>query len=92
MEKFYRAAASQLINSCMLKRYLVTDHTCLPEILTWVADPDHRCQLIGSRVADHLEYHVVLDLTHGHLELVDLLSAEFPTAVAAVEFPRSHLS
>jgi len=76
----------------MLKRYLVTDHTCLPEILTWVADPDHRCQLIGSRVADHLEYHVVLDLTHGHLELIDLLSAEFPTAVAASEFPRSHLS
>ena len=74
----------------MLKRYLVTDHTCLPEILGWVADPDHRCQLIGSRVADHLEYHVVLDLTHGHLELVDLLLSEFPTAVTASEFPRSH--
>jgi hypothetical protein len=75
----------------MLRRYLVTDHTCLPEILEWVAEPDHRCQLIGSRVADTVEYHVVLDLTHGHLELVDLLLTEFPRAVAAVEFPRSHL-
>jgi hypothetical protein len=75
----------------MLKRYLVTDVTALPQILTWVADPDHRCQLIGARVVDTMEYHVVLDLTHGHLELVDLLLSEFPTAVAAVEFPRGHL-
>jgi hypothetical protein len=74
----------------MLKRYLVTDHSQLPEILTWVSDPDHRCQLIGSRVADSLEYHVILDLTYGHLELVDLLTAEFPTAVAAAEFPRRY--
>jgi hypothetical protein len=74
----------------MLKRYLVTDHSELDRILAWVAVPDHRCQLIGSRVADTMEYHVVLDLSYGHLELIDLLSAEFSTAVAAVEFPRSH--
>ena len=90
--KISRAAASQLINTSMLRRYLVTDHTQLPEILAWVADPDHRCQLIGSKTADVMEYHLVLDLSYGHLELVDLLSAEFPTAVAAVEFPRSHPS
>jgi hypothetical protein len=88
--KISRELLRRVINSCMLKRYLVTDHSALPEILTWVADPDHRSQLIGARVADSLEYHVVLDLTYGHLELVDLLSAEFPTAVAAAEFPRGH--
>lgn len=75
----------------MLKRYLVTDHSQLPEILGWVADPDHRCQLIGSKTADNLEYHLVVDLTHGHLELIDLLLSQFPTAVAAAEFPRGHL-
>ena len=74
----------------MLKRFLVTDVARLPQILAWIADPDHRGQLIGARVVDTVEYHVVLDLSYGHLELVDLLLAEFPTSVAAVEFPRSH--
>ena len=90
--KISRAAASQLINTSMLKRYLVTDHTQLPEILTWIADPDHRGQLIGARVVDTVEYHVVLDLSYGHLELIDLLLAEFPTGITAAEFPRRHLS
>ena len=74
----------------MLKRYLVTDHSALPEILTWVADPDHRSQLIGARVADSLEYHVVVDLTYGHDHLIDLITTEFAHSISAAEFPRGH--
>ena len=74
----------------MLKRYLVTNHTALDRILAWVADPDHRCQLIGSRVADVMQYHMVLDLSYGHLNLIDLITAEFADCVQESEFPRSH--
>ena len=76
----------------MLKRYLVTDHTQLPEILTWIADPDHRGQLIGARVVDTVEYHVVLDLSYGHHDLIDLIAAEFAETLQQVDFPRSHPS
>ena len=74
----------------MLKRYLVTDVAALDRILAWVAVADHRCSLIGSRVADAMQYHLVLDLTHGHLDLIDLVAAEFADAISASEFPRSH--
>ena len=76
----------------MLKRYLVTNHTALDRILAWVAVPDHRCQLIGSRVADVMQYHVVLDLSYGHHDLIDLIAAEFAETLQQVDFPRSHPS
>ena len=76
----------------MLKRYLVTDHTQLDRILAWVAVPDHRSALIESRVAGAVQYHVVLDLSYGHHDLIDLIAAEFAEALQQVDFPRSHPS
>jgi ABC-type uncharacterized transport system permease subunit len=74
----------------MLKRYLVTDHAALDRILAWVAVADNRSQLIGSRVADTVEYHVVVDLTHGHDHLIELITTEFAHSISAAEFPRRH--
>jgi hypothetical protein len=74
----------------MLKRFQITDHTRLPDIQAWIADPDHRTVLIQSQSGPVVEYHVIVDLNHGNLDLLDLLLTEFPTAVVAAEFPRSH--
>ena len=88
--KISRAAASQLINNHMLKRYLVTDHTQLDRIRAWVAVADNRSALIESRVAGAVQYHVVLDLNYQHEHLAEMFTAEFPEALQQVDFPRSH--
>ena len=88
--KISRAAASQLINNHMLKRYLVTNHTVLDRIRAWVAVAANRCQLIESRVAGAVEYHVVLDLNYDNDHLTEIFTAEFPEALQEIEFPRSH--
>ena len=88
--KISRAAASQLINNHMLKRYLVTNHTALDRIRAWVAVADNRSALIESRVAGAVEYHVVLDLNYQHEHLAEVFTAEFPEALQQVDFPRTH--
>ena len=74
----------------MLKRYLVNDVTALDRIRLWVADPDHRAQLIESRVADTVEYHMVVNSRDPLVNLCDLVTAEFQDSISECEFPRRY--